>query len=49
MAVQVGNRYVCSICGAEFIVTKAGSGSLSCDDEPLVEKSGQPVGQARPS
>jgi hypothetical protein len=26
MANQVGKRYVCTVCGAEFIVTRAGDG-----------------------
>jgi desulfoferrodoxin-like iron-binding protein len=30
MATQVGTRYICKKCGAEFIVTRAGKGTLSC-------------------
>jgi desulfoferrodoxin-like iron-binding protein len=30
MATQVGKRYVCTKCGAEFIVTRAGKGTLFC-------------------
>ena len=30
MATQVGKRYICKTCGAEFIVTRAGKGSLWC-------------------
>jgi hypothetical protein len=30
MANQVGKRYVCTICGAEFIVTRGGKGELLC-------------------
>ena len=30
MATQMGKKYVCATCGAEFMVTKAGSGDLSC-------------------
>jgi hypothetical protein len=29
---QVGKRYLCSVCGSEFIVTKAGTNQL----RPLV-------------
>ncbi|MCY3886281.1 MAG: hypothetical protein OXG19_01030 [Chloroflexi bacterium] len=27
---QTGKRYVCSACGAEFIVTKGGDAELKC-------------------
>jgi desulfoferrodoxin-like iron-binding protein len=27
---QMGKRYVCSKCGAEVIITKAGGGTLIC-------------------
>ena len=30
MANQIGKRYVCQKCGAEFIVTKGGSGTIEC-------------------
>ena len=30
MANIVGMRYVCRLCGSEFIVTKGGDGSLHC-------------------
>ncbi|MFC1987003.1 hypothetical protein ACFLVH_00405 [Chloroflexota bacterium] len=30
MANQVGKRYKCLKCGSEFIVTRAGSGTISC-------------------
>lgn len=30
MANQVGKRYVCSECGAEFIVTRGGDGEMHC-------------------
>jgi DNA-directed RNA polymerase subunit RPC12/RpoP len=35
---QTGKRYVCSTCGAEFIVTKGGDAELKCCDKPLEEK-----------
>ncbi len=38
MPARVGTRYVCTVCGSEFIVTKAGTGTLACDGIPLVEK-----------
>ena len=30
MANQTGKRYVCAQCGAEFIVTKGGTGAIAC-------------------
>jgi hypothetical protein len=30
MANQVGKRYVCTVCGAEFIVTRGGDGEMHC-------------------
>ena len=30
MANQVGKRYVCTVCRAEFIVTRGGKGELHC-------------------
>jgi len=35
MANQVGKRYRCSKCGSEFIVTRAGEGTLSCCGQPM--------------
>ena len=35
MATQIGKRYICKKCGAEFIVTKAGEGDLECCDQPM--------------
>ena len=35
MAAETGKRYRCVKCGAEFIVTRGGEGSLRCDDEAL--------------
>lgn len=39
MANQVGKRYMCTKCGSEFIVTKAGAGALICCDQPMQLKS----------
>lgn len=38
MASQVGKRYICKKCVAEFIVTRAGKGTLSCCGQPMVIK-----------
>jgi len=35
MAAQVGKRYVCKKCGAEFIVTRGGKGTLYCCGQPM--------------
>ena len=39
MANQVGKRYMCTKCGSEFIVTKAGVGELTCCNQPMQLKS----------
>jgi hypothetical protein len=38
MANQVGKRYICKICGAEFIVTKGGGGTLQHCGQPAEQK-----------
>ncbi len=38
MANQTGKRYVCTKCGAEYIVTRGGEGTLSCDGQPMEQK-----------
>jgi desulfoferrodoxin-like iron-binding protein len=38
MANEAGKRYTCAKCGAEFIVTKKGAGSLVCCGETMKEK-----------
>ena len=38
MANEVGKRYQCEKCGSEFIVTKAGEGSLNCCGQPMTIK-----------
>jgi hypothetical protein len=35
MANQVGKRYFCEKCKAEFIVTRKGEGKLSCCGKPM--------------
>jgi hypothetical protein len=34
MANQVGKRYICKKCNAEYIVTRAGEGELKCCNQP---------------
>jgi desulfoferrodoxin-like iron-binding protein len=35
MATAVGKRYVCKKCGTEFIVTRAGKGTLACCSQAM--------------
>lgn len=35
MANEIGKRYRCTKCGAEFIVTKGGDGVIHCDGQPM--------------
>ncbi|MBI2869541.1 MAG: desulfoferrodoxin [Chloroflexi bacterium] len=35
MANEVGKRYRCGKCGAEFIVTRGGKGSINCCKQPM--------------
>jgi hypothetical protein len=35
MANQVGKRYLCGKCNSEFIVTRAGEGTLKCCGTPV--------------
>ena len=35
MPSETGKRYVCSQCGAEFIVIRSGSGALVCCGQPM--------------
>lgn len=38
MANQVGKRYLCTGCGAEVIVTRAGEGEMTCCGKPVESK-----------
>lgn len=38
MANQLGKRYKCLSCNSEFIVTRAGAGTISCCGQPMVLK-----------
>jgi len=35
---QMGKRYVCSKCGVEVIITKAGGGTLICCGQDMLMK-----------
>jgi desulfoferrodoxin-like iron-binding protein len=38
MSNQAGKRYYCKKCGAEFIVTRSGSGNLKCCGQLMEQK-----------
>jgi len=38
MANETGKRYTCTTCGAEYIVTRGGDGTLSCHGKPMEQK-----------
>ena len=38
MANIAGKRYFCEKCGAEYIVTKSGEGTLYCCGQPMTLK-----------
>jgi hypothetical protein len=35
MANEVGKRYVCKKCGAEYMITRGGKGQIYCCGEPM--------------
>ncbi|MFH0769561.1 MAG: desulfoferrodoxin [Chloroflexota bacterium] len=35
MANQIGKRYICTNCGAEFICTKGANGTIQCCGKPM--------------
>lgn len=40
---QLGKRYKCQVCGTEVLCTKAGEGTISCDDKPMETQEPRPV------
>ncbi|MBI4236467.1 MAG: desulfoferrodoxin [Chloroflexi bacterium] len=34
----MGKRYICNVCKAEVVVTKAGTGTLQCHSQPMALK-----------
>jgi len=47
MANEVGKRYKCKICGAEFIVTRAGKGKLRCCGQDMELKTNAPAAKGK--
>lgn len=43
MANQLGKRYRCSVCGTEVLCTKAGEGTITCDDKPMQVQEPRPL------
>jgi desulfoferrodoxin len=43
MANQMGKRYVCSVCEATVLVTKAGDGELSCHGQAMEIAAAKPL------
>ncbi len=39
MATETGKRYVCSECGSEVLVTRAGDGTIKCCGQPAKPRS----------
>lgn len=35
MPTELGKRYICTVCNSEMIVTKKGTGTLSCCEKPM--------------
>lgn len=38
MATQLGKIYICTSCNSQFIVTKGGTGDLTCCGKPMEQK-----------
>jgi len=43
MSIAIGKRYTCSSCGCEIIVTKAGTGPLTCCAADMQIKEATPL------
>jgi hypothetical protein len=35
MANQLGKRFKCEVCGTEVLCTRAGDGTVACDDKEM--------------
>lgn len=44
----LGKRYVCAVCGSEFLVTKSGDGRLECHGLPMQLRKTQKPSPAKP-
>ena len=43
MANQLGKRYRCEDCGTEVLCTKAGEGTIMCDDKEMTPQEPRPI------
>ena len=43
MAIQLGKRYLCQVCGTEVLCNKPGAGSLVCCDKEMGLKEEKPL------
>ncbi len=46
MTNQTGKRYACASCGSELLVTRPGTGELTCCGQPMAIRGAQPAQQA---
>ncbi len=43
MPSQLGKRYRCKVCGSEGLCTKEGTGTVTCDGQPLEVQEPKPI------
>ncbi|MCU1401394.1 MAG: Desulfoferrodoxin Dfx domain protein [Acidimicrobiales bacterium] len=43
MATQIGKRYTCAECDAQYLVVKGGSGTPECHGKPVVQQTAKPL------
>lgn len=43
MATQIGKRYTCEECGAQYLVVKGGDGTPECHGKPVVQQAAKPL------
>jgi hypothetical protein len=43
MALELGRRYMCDVCGTEVLCTKPGSGGLQCCGKEMGLKQAKPL------
>ena len=45
MVNETGKRYVCASCGSEMLVTRGGTGTVSCCGQPMQLRGANPAQQ----
>ncbi|MCU1388312.1 MAG: Desulfoferrodoxin Dfx domain protein [Ilumatobacteraceae bacterium] len=43
MATQIGKRYTCEECEAQYLVVKGGIGTPECHGKPIVQQAPKPL------